>query len=86
MCQEVKNAIPKVTQLHQTCLICWTASALPPLREVGSVGSNPAYSPEVPNRSWFAMMFSGGIPSSNATGWKQGKRKTECFMVYQIAN
>lgn len=62
------NAIPNGTKLNQTCLICWTASALPPLREVGSVGSNPAYSPDVPKRSWFAMMFSGGMPSSDATG------------------
>jgi hypothetical protein len=45
------------------------------------VGSNPAYSPEVPNSSWFAMMFSAGIPSSNATGCNQDKPKAdECFM------
>jgi len=46
---------------------------------VGPVGSNPAYSPEVPNNNWFAMMFSGGIPSSNATGWKQGKHLSDDF-------
>jgi hypothetical protein len=47
---------------------------------VGSVGSNPTYSPDVPKSSWFAMMFSEGMPSSNATGWKHGTKKTdECF-------
>jgi hypothetical protein len=39
---------------------------------VGSVGSNPAYSPNVPNNNWFAVMFSGGIPSSQ-TGCKKCK-------------
>jgi hypothetical protein len=31
----------------------------------------------VPNNNWFAVMFSGGIPSSNATGWKKGKHKSD---------
>jgi hypothetical protein len=48
---------------------------------VGSVVSNPAYSPEVPNRTWFAIMFSAGIPSSAATGCKQCKEKTDDFYI-----
>jgi hypothetical protein len=44
------------------------------------VGSNPVYSPEVSNIIWFAIMFSTGIPSSDATGCKKGKQKTDEFM------
>jgi hypothetical protein len=81
MNREVKIVILNTMKLLQTCLICCTACALPPLLDVSSVGSNPAYSPEAPNSSWFAMMFSGGMPSSNATGWKQGTKKTDqCFI------
>jgi hypothetical protein len=40
---------------------------------MGSMGSKPTLSPDVPNSSWFALMFSLGMPSSDATGWKQIK-------------
>jgi hypothetical protein len=35
---------------------------------MGSMGSKPTLSPDVPNSSWFALMF-----SLDAMGWKQIK-------------
>lgn len=77
-----------------TFLICCTAVAFPPLLEVGSFLSKPRNSPDVPNRSWFANTFSGGIPRIDATGFRtsysvnnlQYKRRILIYNVFCTFN
>lgn len=77
-----------------TFLICCTAVAFPPLLEVGSFLSKPRNSPDVPNSSWFANTFSGGIPRIDATGFRtsysvnnlQYKRRILIYNVFCTFN
>lgn len=56
------------TRMSRTFLICCTAVAFPPLREVGSFTSNPESSPELSKSNRLAKILSCGIPSIEATG------------------